>query len=270
MTIDSIEKVSRTTGYDGHSLRAFAYFGSQMPDIIDTVDSINSIQELYPVFRQESKAPTFALTYQGTYFTLMANCGFSEEKAKSVEQRYHELYFVSDQWVDKKLEQATKDGYITAAFGLRIRTPLLGKVVWGTSNMPYEAKAEGRTAGNALGQSWCLLNNRAANEFMERVWASKYAYLIRPAAHIHDAQYYLVPDDIEVVKWVNDNLVECVQWQDHPDIYHDEVKLGGELSVFHPSWANDISLANGADENQILETCAIGLDKYLHPEKYKK
>jgi DNA polymerase-1 len=259
-----------TDGYDGHSLRAFAYFGSQMPDIIDTVDSINSIQELYPVFRQESKAPTFALTYQGTYFTLMANCGFSEEKAKSVEQRYHELYFVSDQWVDKKLEQATKDGYITAAFGLRIRTPLLGKVVWGTSNMPYEAKAEGRTAGNALGQSWCLLNNRAANEFMERVWASKYANVIRPAAHIHDAQYYLVPDDIEVVKWVNDNLVECVQWQDHPDIYHDEVKLGGELSVFYPSWANDISLANGADENQILETCAVGLDKYLHPEKYKK
>ena len=259
-----------TDGYDGHSLRAFAYFGEHMPDIIDTVLSINSIADVYPDFRQDSKAPTFALTYQGTYHTLMANCGFSEEKAKTVEQRYHELYWVSDEWVNDKLAQASRDGYITGAFGLRIRTPLIKKVVWGTSKTPYEAKAEGRTAGNALGQSWCLLNNRAANEFMERVWNSPYAELIKPCAQIHDAQYYLVPDDIEIVKWVNDNLVECVQWQDHPDIYHDEVKLGGELSVFYPSWANDISIKNGASVEDILNTCEVGLDKYLHPEKYKK
>lgn len=259
-----------TDGYDGHSLRAFAYFGDQMPDIQNTVDSINSIQDLYKDFRQESKAPTFALTYQGTYHTLMANCGFPEDKAKMVEKRYHELYFVSDQWVDAKLAQASKDGYITAAFGLRIRTPLLKNVVWGIKQTPYEAKAEGRTAGNALGQSWCLLNNRAANEFMERVWNSPYADVIKPCAQIHDAQYYLVPDDIDIVHWVNENLVECVQWQDHPDIYHEEVKLGGDLSVFYPSWANDISLKNGASREEILDTCEVGLDKYLHPEKYKK
>lgn len=55
------------------------------------------------------------------------------------------------------------------AFGLRVRTPLLKQVVFGARGMPYEAAAEGRTAGNALGQSYGLLNNRAAVAFMKRV-----------------------------------------------------------------------------------------------------
>lgn len=259
-----------TDGYDGHSLRAFSYFGNQMPDIVNTVESINSIEHKYKALRQESKAPTFALTYGGQYFTLMTNCGFSEEKAKTIEKMYHELYSVSDKWIASKLEQASIDGYVTAAFGLRVRTPMLHRVVWNISKTPYEAKAEGRTAGNALGQSWCLLNNRAANEFMERVWESPYAEFIRPCAHIHDAQYYLIPDNAEIVHWVNQNLVECVQWQDHPDIWHEEVKLGGKFGIFYPSWANEISLKNDASIEEIRSTCKEGYDKYLHPEKYKK
>lgn len=259
-----------TDGFDGHCLRAYAYSGDQMPDIEDTVESINSIQDKYKKLRQESKAPTFLLTYGGSYIGLMQNCGFSEEKAKLIESKYHELYAVSDEWVASKLEQASKDGYITAAFGLRVRTPMLHKVVWNTSKTPYEAQAEGRTAGNALGQSWGTLNNRAANEFMERVWNSPYAELIKPCGQIHDSQYYLIPDDIEIVKWVNDNLVECVQWQDHPDIWHEEVKLGGEFGIFYPSWANEISLKNGASIEEIRSTCTEGYDKYLHPEKYNK
>lgn len=51
-----------TDGYDGHSLRAFNYFRDQMPDIKDTVDSINSIKVKYDDLRSDSKAPTFALT----------------------------------------------------------------------------------------------------------------------------------------------------------------------------------------------------------------
>lgn len=238
-------------GYDGHSLRAFAYFGDQMPGIIDTVASINSIQELFADLRQESKAPTFALTYQGTYITLMKNCGFPKEKALLVEKRYHDLYVVSDQWVQDKLTQAGKDGYITAAFGLRVRTPLLHQVIRGNSRTPYEAEAEGRTAGNALGQSWCLLNSRASIEFMTRVRSEEYRTSIRPCAHIHDAQYYLVPDDLDAVMYLNKHLVKAVNWQEHPDIYHDEVKLGGKLSLFWPDWSSEIKVPNGATEDQI-------------------
>ena len=48
--------------YDSHSLNAFHYFREQMPDIVDTKDSINSIKDKYPNIRSESKGPTFALT----------------------------------------------------------------------------------------------------------------------------------------------------------------------------------------------------------------
>lgn len=246
-----------TDGYDGHSLRAHAYFGEEMPDIDpNSVESINSIQDKYGSYRQDSKVPTFLLTYDGTFKGMMEQCGFSKEKAQLIEARYHELYVVSDQWKAAKLDQACKDGYVTVAFGLRVRTPLLKQVIRGTGRTPYEAEAEGRSAGNALGQSWCLLNTRAGVEFNQKVRSSHYRLDIRPCAQIHDAQYFLIRDDIECVMFTNEHLVKAVQWQEHPDIAHDEVKLGGELGIFHPHWANEITLANGASEEDIMKTIA--------------
>lgn len=241
-------------GYDGHSLRAYAYFGEQMPDIVDTVESINSIQTLYKALRGDSKAPTFLLTYGGTYMGLMKNCGFPEDKAKLTEKRYHDLYKVSDKWVQDRLDQAAKDGYVTAAFGLRVRTPLLAQVIRGTCKTPYEAEAEGRTAGNALGQSWCLLNNRAGSEFMGKVRNSSLRKDIRPSVHIHDAQYFMIRDDMDTVMYVNEHLVKAVQWQDDPLIYHPDVKLGGELSLFYPNWSKEIVIPNYATPTVINET----------------
>lgn len=240
-----------TDGYDGHSLRAFAYFGEQMPDIEDTVESINSIQHKYKSLRSDSKAPTFLLTYGGTYMGLMKNCGFSEEKAKLTEKRYHDLYVVSDAWVQAKLDEAAKTGYVTAAFGLRVRTPLLAQVLRGTCKTPYEAEAEGRTAGNALGQSWCLLNNRAGSEFMRKVRTSEFRLDIRPCIHIHDAQYFMIRDNMDTLQYTNKHLVEAVNWQDHPDIAHPEVGLGGELSLFYPTWANEIEIPNHATPEEV-------------------
>lgn len=198
-------------------------------------------------------------TYQGTWITLVAKCGFSKAVAMQIEARYHELYKVSDEWVARKLDEASQKGYIEAAFGLRVRTPLLAQVIRGNSKTPHEAEAEGRTAGNALGQSWCLLNSRASVEFMRKVRSSRHRLQIRPIAHIHDAQYYLIPDQIEILKYVNKHLVKAVEWQDHPAIWHDEVKLGGELSVFYPSWANEIVIPNHASEETMLNTIAENL-----------
>lgn len=252
-----------TDGYDGHCLRAYSYFTEDMPDIDpDSVVSINSIDGKYNSLRQDSKAPTFALTYQGTWSTLVKNCGFSEEKAKSIEAKYHELYAVSDAWVADKLTQATHDGYVTLAFGLRLRTPLLAQVIRGNSKTPRAAEAEGRTAGNALGQSYCLLNSRAGSEFMGKVRKSTHRLYIKPSAHIHDAQYFLIRDCIEAISYANKHLVQAVQWQDSPEIYHPEVKLGGSLGIFYPNWTTEITLPNGANEDQILNVVQDHLTKH--------
>ncbi len=185
----------------------------------------------------------------------MNNLGWSEEKARSVEERFHTLYATSKQWVDGKLTEAAQKGYVTVAFGLKLRTPYMKKVMWGSGNVPYGAQAEGRTAGNALGQSYCMLNSRAGIELQQRTLKSEYRYDILPCAHIHDAQYFMVRDDVEVVKWLNDNLVECMEWQELPEIQHDEVKLGGELDLFYPSWANAVNLPNRISDDDIVEIC---------------
>lgn len=256
-TRDPMKLKVYTDGYDGHCLRAHAYFGDQMPDIKDTVESINSIAKHpeYKKLRQESKVPTFALTYGGTYHAIMDQTGLPEIEAKQIEDNYHKLYHVSDQWVADKIEQATKDGYVTVAFGLRVRTPLLKQVLWGSKKTPYEAKKEGRTAGNALGQSYGLLNNRAGIEFQEKTLESDFRYDVLPVAHIHDAQYFMIRDDSAAVKFANDGVTEAMKWQDLPEIYHPDVPLGGELDIFYPNWANDITLPNNISEEQIINIC---------------
>ena len=246
-----------TDGYDGHCLRAYSYFSDQMPDIPETVSGINSIAKAFKKLRQLSKAPTFLLTYGGTYHGLMKNCGFSEETAKAIEAKYHELYVVSDQWVQDKLIEASKVGYVTVAFGLKLRTPLLERVVLNNSKTPYEAKAEGRTAGNALGQSYGLLNCRAANEFMQRVRASKYRLDIKLCAQIHDAIYLLIHNELEIVEWVNKNLTECMAWQELPELQHDEVKLHGELDIFYPSWAEALTIKQGEGSMEQIHNATV-------------
>lgn len=70
-----------------------------------------------------------------------------------------------------------------------------------------------------------------------------------------DAIYLMVKDDIRIVKWINDNLIECMAWQELPEIQHDEVKLASELDIYYPTWANEITLPNHATEQEILDIC---------------
>ena len=262
----TIKQVKNTDGFDGHALRAVTYFRDQLPDI-DPSDpkSVNKLKKDDHPLRQDSKAPTFLLTYGGTFHGLMNNLGWEMDKAKAIEKGYHDLYVVSDEYVQKRLQQASKDGYVDVAFGLRVRTPLLSQVLFNGPKMPYEAAAEGRTAGNAMGQSYGLLNNRAAVEFMKKVWASPYRLDIMPVALIHDAIYILVRDRIDVVDWANRELIKSMQWQELPEIQHPTVKLGAALDIFWPSWAKATTIPNDADQETIIKICNATKEDLLKP-----
>ena len=236
ISIDSIESISLVTANEYN------------------VAQINSIAIKHKELRNKSKAPTFALTYQGTWLTLMNNCGFTEDEAKNIETNYHEMYKVSDDWVANKIKLAEQQGYLDSAFGLRIRTPVIAKSVLGNSKTPNLALAESRSVGNAVsGQSYCMLTCRALNEFMERVYASEYKHDIMPVNIVHDALYLMIRDNIHVVKWVNDNLMDCMSWQELNEIKHDKVKLSAELGLFYPDWSNEITLPNNINRKQIKE-----------------
>lgn len=121
----------------------------------------------------------------GTKFGL-EKAGFTSEESAHIEEAYHTMYADSREWANQVLKRAARTGYVELAFGLRLRTPLLAKSVMGSSYTMYEATQEARTAANAAsGQSYGLLNNRAAIAFMKRVRASKWKYDIRPVALIH-------------------------------------------------------------------------------------
>jgi DNA polymerase-1 len=253
-SVISIKKIGSTPGYDGHCLRAYAYFKDAMPTIIDTVDSINSIASVHEDLRSASKQPTFLLTYRGTYHGLMRQLGWTKEKAIDVEEKYHTLYKHSDDVINARLDQACKDGYVTVAFGLRLRTPMLKKIISLTSaTVPYEAQAESRTAANAMGQSYGLLNNRAAIDFMIKVWKSPYIEDIKMSSLIHDAIYLVIKDDIAVIDFTNRELIGSMAWQDLPELHHPTVKIGAQLDIFYPTWADKHSLPINATINQIFE-----------------
>lgn len=162
-----------------------------------------------------------------------------------------------------KIDQACKDGYVTLAFGLKLRTPLLKKTVLGNRYTTNEAKAEARTVGNALGgQSYGLLNNKAIVDFMRIVWKSKYRNKIMPVALIHDAIYLVIDDDLDTIEFTNKHLTECMSWQDLPEIAHDKVKLGAELDIFYPHWGNAITLNPNWAKKEICDNVDTAMAKY--------
>jgi len=240
-----------TDHYDSHCYNTFHYKLADMPDIVDTVESINSIKSKYSSVRQASKPITFALDYFGTWMTVQKSSGKTKEECEDIYNNYHTLYVESDTWRDNHIAKATHCGYVVGAFGLRVRTPVISKSIMGTSVTTKQADGEKRSAGNALTQSYCILNSRSSFEFMDRVRKSKYAMVIKPCALIHDALYLLVLNDLEVLKWVNDNLMECMSWNDLPELQRDSIPLGGELDVFYPSWKDSFTIPNKATINKI-------------------
>jgi DNA polymerase I len=219
------------------------------------VANINQIQNKDEALRGKSKPVTFAAQYGGTYLTFMNNSGFSEEEAKSLEVNYNKLYHVSKTWSDNNITLASQQGYLDVAFGLRVRTPILKQVMLNTDKVPREALEEARTVNNAAQQSYGMLNNRAAIDVYKQVVNSKYRLDILPVMHIHDAQYFLVKDDIDVLYYINQALPKAMAWQELPEIQHPEVTLGGEIDIFYPSWAYKVTLPAFAPKEQIISIC---------------
>lgn len=226
------------------------------------VMQIDYFKRTYPKDRNISKPVTFALQYFGSERTLVTNSGFSMEEATSIVQNYKKLYAESEVYKKIRQTQCCVDGFATVAFGLRIRTPVLAKSILGNSKTLREAEAEARSVGNAMFQSYGLLNNRAAIAFMERVWASEFKYDIFLVSLIHDAIYLIMRDNVRVVEWVNKVLIEEMSWQELPEIQHPDVKLGAELDLFYNGWHQPITLPNTDNKEELLDIIKDGVKKY--------
>lgn len=238
-------------GLCGHALRALAFFPEELPELdMNNVDEVNSIKKDFPDIRQKAKAPSFALQYNGTWRTIQRTLGCSPKKAQEIEINYKKLYPGLEEFSRKNMEHAQKYGYVKCAFGLKLRTPRLASA-YGRELTP-EQETEGRSCSNAVTQSWGMLMNRALIEFREIVQASEYRDSIRFSNAIHDAGYLCIKNDIDVIKFANDEFIKCMLWQEDPLIASDEVKMGAELDL-GKSWDKQYTLPNGASKEDIIE-----------------
>jgi DNA polymerase-1 len=181
----------------------------------------------------------------------MNNQGYDEEKAKRLEEAYHNLYKVYFAKLKQITDQAAIDGFVTVAYGLRIDAPAIAKSVLGTKVTPATVEAEVRSLSNAICQSYGQMNTFAADDFMRRVWDSKWKYDIKIQALIHDAIYLFAPQDLECIEWVNQNLIECMCMQMEDNIKGSDVKLEANLDVHYPTWAQALELPNNASVDTI-------------------
>lgn len=241
-------------GYDGHSFRAYYYFPDLVPEVAKKVEAaktteervaaINMIKTLYDDVRSDSKEPTFLLQYLGTAYGLRLNCGFSMEKALSIEKNYHTLYEVSDEWLQSRLEEGADQGYVEVAYGMRIYCPAVSKSVLNSSYTPRIVQKHIRTIGNGFCQSYCQMTVDAGTRFLERVYAEGLQDDVYMACTIHDALYPIWRDSLELTHWVNTNLVECMEdISDLPEL-QGSIPFPADLDIFAPNWSNMVGLPN--------------------------
>lgn len=240
--IVSINRIANTPKLCGHCLRSYWYFKDQMPDIDpNCAESINSIEHRYPKLRSESKPITFRFQYLGGWQGLIKEYGFSAEFSQQAYNNYRTLYKDAFKWNDALIKKAAEQGYVTLAFGLRLRTPTLVNTVIGSKHLPPQVAADIRTVINAAsGQSYCMLSERAGVDMQQRIIAQNLIGVVKPSIHVHDSLFFITKRDPEILKWLNDNLVDAISYQDLPEIRHDELKLTGESTLHMPSWCDSV------------------------------
>lgn len=263
LTKDPNKRKIYIDGYDGHSYRAYYYFPDQLKHITEKLANatasehkaiINSIKETDGNLRDDSKPATFLLQYLGTAYGLRLNCGFTADKALAIERNYHDLYKISDDWLQAKLGEAADKGYAEVAFGLRVHCTAISKSILNSKYTPKIVQKHIRTIGNAIGgQSYGQITVDAGMKFLERVYAQGLEHRVQLSMTIHDALYPIWDDCPELTKWVNDNLIECMEdLSELPELKGD-IPIISDLEYFSPSWAKCKPLPKFGSLEQIKE-----------------
>lgn len=178
------------------------------------------------------------------------------EQALDIERNYHKMYSVSDDWLKSRLEEAADQGYVEVAYGLRVYCSAISKSILNSKYTPKIVAKHIRTIGNALCQSYGQLTVDAGMKFLTRVYEAGLQDKVRLCCTIHDALYPMWVDTPEITKWVNDNLVECMEdISELPELQGD-IPLISDLEYFAPSWAKCKPLPKFGSLEQIKEALA--------------
>ncbi len=230
-----------------HSLRAYAFFKDEIDEALgeslDVTDpkSINRIKDELPEIRAKSKSPSFAMAYGSGAGKVKDLLKCSKAEAEAVFDGYHKLYRDTAIYAERNTEKAKAQGYINGAFGLKLRTPGI------RSRDQQKVGSEGRSLNNMTIQSYGLLMNRAGINFQKRIEEDHVVNNVMLVNQIHDALYGLVRNTPNMVKWLNDNLIDCMIEEFLPE---QQIPLEAELDI-GPSWDKQHTLKNNLTVEEI-------------------
>jgi DNA polymerase-1 len=259
-TGDEVKKKILLDGYDSHSLYLASYIPEKLKelglpygDITKEESFIIKNDLIGKKLRDGHKAVTFALAYNGTEHTVAKALGIDLEEAKVIVDNYAKLHWRIKQKQREIAEEAKEVGYGITPFGLKIRSRQL------QSDDETVAGQAMRSLTNAIYQGPAgMLTVKAMNKIQLRIEQAGYSNDIIIFNTIHDAIYAYVRHDYKILKWYNDNLIECMT-EDYKD--NQVLKLKANLDVgYH--WADQRELPNNCSEQEI--------EKILELDKHKE
>ena len=251
-------------GYEGHLYHACMYYREKFITLLDaptdiehtklvllSMEAKKSGNKEVDKLRQDSKAVTFKLSYGGFP---------DDHKGGSITQEIFDIYHndlypeITDYRENYILTTAKKTGEIHLNLGACLKT--------------NDADKDIRTLNNASVQSFSDITMIAGAQFMDKVHQLNKQNEIKVFNIVYDAIYVEADLRPDTIKWVNDNLIECMAWDDLPELKHPVVKISSAMEVFWPSWANAIAIPKKSSTQEIMTACNEGAEKHL--EKHKK
>ena len=158
--------------------------------------------------------------------------------AQTIFDKFHfETFLGTTKYKDDYVKPAvTKQGYIHLGLGAILKTTNPEKFI--------------RTIVNATYQFWSILTLLALHQILKRIKEAGYEKDIFVYSTIHDSITCYIRDDATIIKWYNDNLIDCMVGD---FLLNQEVKLESNLDI-GISYDKCIELPNQASIEDIEET----------------
>ena len=196
-------------GLDLHCLNAASFFKPEVEKILGRpVEPTLEFNKFFNSFRKEhksadklrsaAKSPNYLLEYGGYPPKLSKDLGCSLDVAQGIFNTFHlETFLGTTKYREDYVGKTAKEqGYIHLGLGARI-----------ASNDP---RRDIRTITNATYQFWSILTLLALHRILGRIKEAGYEKDIKIYSTIHDSVTAYIRKDAKIIKWYNDNLIECM------------------------------------------------------------
>lgn len=235
-------------GLDGHCLNALGYFKEEIAQHMELTGNLdvdvrnfftlqeNGNKELKNI-RQKGKGPTFGLAYGAFPPKIAATLKIPISEAQQIFDRYHnELYGgITDYRENYVLPTALQNGEIHLGLGCTIKTD--------------NADRDIRTLNNATAQFWSILTALSINKLHQAIDKEGLADDIQCTSTIYDSIYFIVRNNPETIKWLNDRIVQfmMVDFMENQTVHNEAV---GEIGY---NWAELHQIPNNASLKEITD-----------------